>query len=122
MFRMNASRSALSAKRYFKESLDRGDYYSQGREIPGRWGGKAAEHLGLTGEVRQADFHTLCENRQPRNGLPLTERTKDNRRVGYDINFHVPKSVSIVHALTGDARILEAFQASVRDTMCQVEE
>ena len=38
-----------------------------------------------------------------------------------DINFHCPKSVSIVHALYKDANILEAFQESVSETMTDIE-
>jgi len=40
----------------------------------------------------------------------LTQRQKDNRRIGYDFNFHVPKSVSVLYATTKDDRILDAFR------------
>jgi hypothetical protein len=122
MLRANTSTSGDAAKRYFTESLSRGDYYSRGCEIPGVWNGKGAERLGLSGPVSQADFFALCENRRPMDGQPLTPRLKDNRRVGEDVNFHPPKSVSLVHALTGDPAILEAVRLSVRDTMRQLEE
>jgi conjugative relaxase-like TrwC/TraI family protein len=51
----------------------------------------------------------------------LTARTNDHRRVGYDFNFNCPKSVSVVHALTGDERVLGAFRESVSETMRQIE-
>ena len=57
----------------------------------------------------------------PESGKPLTPRTKEERTIGYDINFHCPKSVSIVHALYKDANILEAFQESVSETMKDIE-
>jgi conjugative relaxase-like TrwC/TraI family protein len=41
--------------------------------------------------------------------------------VGYDFNFNCPKSVSVVHALTGDERVLAAFRESVSETMSQIE-
>ncbi len=51
----------------------------------------------------------------------LTLRQKTNRRVGYDFNFHVPKSVSILYGLTNDDRILDAFRESVDATMRDME-
>ena len=77
--------------------------------------------MGLTGQVQQAEWDALCDNRHPDSGEPLTRRCKAERRVGYDFNFHVPKSVSLVYGLTHDERILEAFRESVGETMRDVE-
>jgi hypothetical protein len=52
---------------------------------------------------------------------PLTPRTDDRRAVGYDFNFHAPKSVSVLHALTDDGRNLAAFQQAVDETMTLIE-
>src|SRR6185437_6341142 len=52
---------------------------------------------------------------------PLTPRTKDERTVGYDFTFSVPKSVSLLHALSGDDKILDAFRESVHETMREIE-
>ena len=41
--------------------------------------------------------------------------------MGYDFNFHVPKSVSVLYSLSKDDRILDAFQQSVSDTMRDME-
>ncbi len=71
------------------------------------WG----QRLGLTGNVAQAAWDALCDNRNPKSGLPLTVRRKQDRTVGYDFNFHVPKSVSLLYGLTRDERILDAFRA-----------
>ena len=122
MLRITNAAGVAGAKSYFTESLDRGDYYTEGQELAGRWGGKAAAELGLTGEVSQKDFFALCENRNPQTGEGLTLRTKTNRRVGYDINFHVPKDVSVVYALTEDRDILTAFEDAVGKTMELIEE
>ena len=59
----------------------------------------------------------MCDNLHPQTGEKLTPRTKTGRRVGYDINFHVPKSVSIALEVGGDRRIVSAFRRAVRDTM-----
>ncbi len=77
--------------------------------------------LGLEGEVKQADWHALCDNINPQTGEQLTIRQKANRIVGYDWNFHVPKSVSLLYAETLDERILDAFRQSVDATMRDAE-
>lgn len=118
---------AGAAKRYFDDGLAREDYYTPKvekdakRDEPGRWGGKGSELLGLKGAVERETFHRLCENRMPDDSGALTPRTKANRRVGYDINFHCPKSVSILYALTGDQAILDSFRAAVHETMEHLE-
>lgn len=121
MLRIVPSTAADGAKRYFDEALSRGDYYLEGQELAGSWGGEAAAMLGLAGGVSREAFHQLCDNVNPATGKRLTSRTKDRRRVGYDFNFHCPKTVSAVYALTGDERILEAFRASVQKTMEELE-
>jgi conjugative relaxase-like TrwC/TraI family protein len=116
------STSAAGAKKYFETGLSKEDYYSQGQEIIGQWGGKyATEMLGLHGQVDKESFDALCDNINPNTGANLTARNDENRRVGYDINFHCPKSVSVLHAHTGDEQILEAFRSSVSLTMQEME-
>jgi len=118
---MVQSSSAGQAKSYFDDSLARGDYYLEGQEMAGRWGGKAAKKLGLEGEVSRDGFRALCDHVNPATGEKLTPLARENRRVGYDINFHAPKSVSLAFAETGDARIVEAFRDSVNKTMERME-
>ena len=120
MIRMQQSTSAGGAKAYFTNSLSKGDYYTQGQELTGKWGGSLAEQMGLTGDVKQADFNALCDNRQP-NGERLTGRDTANRTVHYDINFHAPKSVSVLYEHNQDERILSAFRESVQETMSDIE-
>src|SRR5437016_4357584 len=121
MLRVIASRSARAAKEYYAESLKVEDYYTEGQEIRGEWQGMAAEKLGLSGLVTQSSFEALCENRRPGTDERLTQRNKGNRIVGYDFNFHCPKSVAVVYEFTRDERILEAFQHSVNQTMREIE-
>jgi conjugative relaxase-like TrwC/TraI family protein len=118
MLRVTASRNA---KEYFAQSLKREDYYSEGQEVSGDWHGMAAEKLGLSGAVIQADFDCLCDNKIPGTDERLTQRTKSNRTVGYDFNFHCPKSVSVAYEFTRDERILDAFKLSVNQTMREIE-
>jgi conjugative relaxase-like TrwC/TraI family protein len=118
MLRVVASRNA---KEYFAQSLKREDYYSEGQEISGDWNGLAAQRLGLAGAVTQKDFDLLCDNKMPGTGERLTQRNKTNRTVGYDFNFHCPKSVSVAYEFTRDERILDAFKSSVNQTMREIE-
>ena len=118
---MIQSRSAARAKAYFSEALVKADYYVDGQEMSGRFQGKLAERLGLAGPVRKDAFFLLCDNVNPETGKPLTPRTKEERTTGYDLNFHCPKSVSVLHALAGDDHILRAFEDSVRQTMQDIE-
>jgi conjugative relaxase-like TrwC/TraI family protein len=117
---MKARESAAAAKAYYTEKA-RQDYYSEGQEILGNWGGKGAERLGLHGTVESNAFVALCDNLNPITGEPLTPRLRVNRIPGYDLNFHGPKSVSVVYAWNGDRRIVEAFLRAVRETMTELE-
>jgi len=110
----------VGAKSYFDKGLARDDYYTKD-EIIGRWGGKGAERLGLDGAVTPEAFHSLCDNINPVSGEKLTARTRENRTVGYDFNFHAPKSLSVLYTLSGDERLLDAFRSSVKDTMQELE-
>lgn len=121
MLRVTPSTSSEGAKRYFGEGLTRSDYYLEGQEIAGMWGGKGAERLGLSGQVEAASYFALCDNRNPQTGERLTPRQKDNRRVGYDWTFSAPKAVSVLYELFGDKRILQAFQDSYRESLAEAE-
>jgi conjugative relaxase-like TrwC/TraI family protein len=118
MLNVTVQRSSEAAKSYFAKS----DYYSEGQELVGNWGGKGAILLGLFGEVDRKAFEKLCDNLNPRTGKSLTPITRGNRRAGYDFTWSAPKSVSVTHALTGDERIVQAFRDSIHDTMSEMEE
>jgi conjugative relaxase-like TrwC/TraI family protein len=82
--------------------------------------------LGLQGEARKEDFFALCDNLDPRTGLPLTTYTRDGRRVGIDLNFNSTKSVGIVRELAGennqgDDRVEVAHREAVAYAMRYVE-
>jgi conjugative relaxase-like TrwC/TraI family protein len=121
MLRVIASCNADAAKKYHRESLKREDYYSEGQEVSGDWQGIGAQKLGLSGAITTADFDSLCDNQKPGTKERLTQRNKSNRTVGYDFNFHCPKSVSVAYEFTQDERILDAFKSSVNQTMREIE-
>jgi conjugative relaxase-like TrwC/TraI family protein len=120
MLRIHPVTSATDAKSYYAAS----DYYSQGQELVGEWGGKLARTLGLSGTVDKASFDRLCDNLHPQTGKPLTPRTNDERRVGYDFVFSGPKSFSDIEALASEderGRLIAAFDDSVQETMEEAE-
>lgn len=117
MLRITQQDSAPDAKRYYATA----DYYSAGQELVGSWGGQAALRLGLAGTVDKFSFERLCDNLDPQTGKPLTVRTRSERTVGYDFTFSVPKSVSLLYALSGDQDILTAFRSAVDETMRELE-
>ena len=121
MLRVVSHKSAAAARKYYSEGLHREDYYSENQEIVGKWHGKAARLLELVGDVTPEAFAALVENRHPGTGERLTARTDRERVVGYDLNFHAPKSLSVLHALTGDAEIVNAFRESVAEAMADIE-
>lgn len=117
MLRIIQNSRADCAKSYYSTA----DYYTEGQDLTGIWRGKGAARLGLEGEVSKDDWDALCDNRNPSTGKPLTPRQRDDRRVGYDFNFHVPKSLSLLYGLTKDERIVEAFRQAVGETMQDIE-
>jgi conjugative relaxase-like TrwC/TraI family protein len=118
MLRIIQNRSAESAKSYYS----RAEYYGEGQEKAGKWGGKLARMLGLEGQIKESDFQALCDNLDPRSGQQLTARHDANRRtVGYDFNWHVPKGVSLAYAVGCDDRIEGLLDRCVSDTMTEME-
>jgi conjugative relaxase-like TrwC/TraI family protein len=117
MLRVTQQDDSAAAKRYYSSA----DYLSEGQEIIGFWGGKDAQRLGLEGVVDKESFERLCDNLDPRTGKQLTARTRSERTVGYDFTFSVPKSVSLVYAMSGDEQIMGAFREAVDETMRDIE-
>ena len=103
MLRFHVATSAYGVKKYFEGS----DYYAD--EAVGRWGGKLAERMGLSGTVDKACFDRLCDNRRP-DGTPLTPRTNDDRRVGVDMIYSGPKSFGVVAMMAPDQERRELLQ------------
>jgi conjugative relaxase-like TrwC/TraI family protein len=136
MLAAKAQYSLGDAKRYFKEHLCVGDYYTQGQQVLGQWFGKGAEALGLAGVTRSDEFLRLCENLHPHTGERLTlrqnttrkeigangqEQESANRRVFYDFTISPPKSVSIAAFVRNDSRIVEAHEQAVRAALNQLQ-
>ncbi len=89
MLRPHTAYSAYGIKKYFETA----DYYSQGNETVGQWGGKLANQWGLTGEVTKDPFGQLCDVLNPATGEQLTPRMNEHRRIGDDFVWSLPKDV-----------------------------
>ena len=110
--------TAAATARYYTRYLTQAD-----GELPGRWTGRQADLLGLSGEVTTEALETLLEGRDPTSGSPLgyplldrvTKSGKVVRAVaGFDATFSAPKSLSVWWALTGDDRLAECHDTAVR--------
>ncbi|MCX2495241.1 relaxase domain-containing protein [Pedobacter sp. PF22-3] len=121
MLRFTQSKSSEQAKNYFSQALQTSDYFINDVELPGQFHGELARKLGISGIATKEAFFALCENKSPVTGEMLTQRTRADRTVAYDITFSVPKSVSIVNALHTNSGIQDAFQKSVNETMKLIE-
>jgi len=93
-----------------------GGYYLDGDEPPGRWLGRGAEALGLSGDVEDDDFLTLMDGRDPLTGALLGTSHNDRTVRGFDVTCSAPKSVSVLYAIGDDQvrkEVLDAHDAAV---------
>lgn len=105
------------------QSLD--DYYTGAGEAPGHWVGEGSARLGLEGEVAAGDLRAVLAGLMPGSGglSPNGEQIRAHpRRVpGFDLTFKVPKSVSVLYAVSDDPRvqgaIVEAGDRAVNETI-----
>lgn len=109
------------------QSLD--DYYTGRGEADGAWVGVGAERLGLDGPVAADDLRAVLAGMAPGSGglTPdgSTVRTHVRRVPGFDLTWKVPKSVSVLYAVSDDPRvqgaIIEAGEAAVRASISWLE-
>lgn len=99
------------------------DYYTEEGAAPSEWYGESAAALGLSGEVDPAMFKQLLEGKLP-GGTELGRGGKESERdhrLGWDLSFAPPKSVSIVSLVGGDTRLIQAHHAAVKAAMTVIE-
>jgi conjugative relaxase-like TrwC/TraI family protein len=117
---INEVTSATGAKNYYAVA----DYYTEGQETVGEWGGTLASWLGQSGRVSGEAFGRMVDNLHPQTGERLTARTNGDRRVGYDFTVSLNKSASILRAFASedDAKDLDvARERAIAGMMAEVE-
>ncbi len=118
------SGGAGAVARYCEHRADssHGVGYYSGDGAPSAWHGAGAAALGLSGPVDRDDLVRVLEGHLP-DGTDLTTRGNraDDRRLGVDLTFSAPKSVSLQALAGGDERIMAAHDRAVRKALDLVE-
>lgn len=100
------------AASYYEDSAD--DYYSKEGDAS-EWQGKGAEALGLDGNVSSERFRELLAGEiKPGAEIIRSDTRKDSQsRIGIDLTFSAPKSVSLQALVAGDGAIIRAHDRAV---------
>lgn len=125
-------RAMSDGRGYSSRHLEHSDYYAEGERVEGRWQGRGAELLGISGEVKPEDLESLRQGLDPRTGEFLRQRQSADRvsadgtvrshgRNLYDFTISAPKSVSLVAILGEDKRLIEAHEKAVAETLHELE-
>jgi conjugative relaxase-like TrwC/TraI family protein len=98
-----------------------GEYYAP-TEAPtiGQAIGKAAETLGIAGNITAEQFESLLRGIDPNSQMALrgaVSRPDAVQRAGFDMTFSPPKSISIQALVAGDARLISAVRDAVLHTL-----
>ena len=74
---------------------EKDSYYSS--ERPGEWAGKAADALGLRGEIDGEDWQRVIRGQDPRTGEQLVQAgANGEHRAATDPTLSSPKSISVL--------------------------
>ena len=105
---------------YYQEEKD--DYYTREKQ-PSEWYGSLASDLELVGSIEKADFTQLLDGQHKDKILRDSSFKKKsaNDRLGMDLTFNAPKSVSIQALVAGDSRLIEAHHAAVKESLAMIE-
>ncbi|MCP4963597.1 MAG: relaxase domain-containing protein [Actinomycetia bacterium] len=109
---------------YYVEALP--NYYLDSGEPFGRWYGRAAAELGLSGTIEADDFLAVMAGENPLVcGQFLGRHYGDSSVRGFDVTCSAPKSVSVLFALSDqDTRqeVLTAHDEAVATTVRWIEQ
>lgn len=116
MISVAAVGSASDAATYYA----RDNYYTADQaEGVSAWAGEGAAELGLSGPVDAERFEQVLAGELP-NGVVLDAK-RGEHRAGWDITMSVPKSVSILALVGGDARLVAAVREAAAATLTWTE-
>jgi conjugative relaxase-like TrwC/TraI family protein len=98
----------------------RDNYYTADQaEGASAWAGEGAAELGLSGSVDAEQFERVLAGELP-NGVVLDAK-RGEHRPGWDVTMSVPKSVSILALVGGDARLVVAVREAAAATLAWAE-
>jgi conjugative relaxase-like TrwC/TraI family protein len=101
-----------------KEKAADVSYYENNGKAPSQWLCQGAEMLGLSGTVKGGDLERLLEGKIGDQVLSVKGK---ERRMGTDMTFSAPKSVSYVGLGLGDDRVLTAHDIAVKAALAYIE-
>jgi conjugative relaxase-like TrwC/TraI family protein len=109
------------AASYYEDGAD--DYYAREGEASA-WQGKGAAALGLTGAVDDERFRELLAGDVSGDGATSRTATRHdaNARIGIDLTFSAPKSVSLQALIGSDPTIIRAHDLAVERAIAVAEE
>ena len=115
---------------YYLQSIASGveDYYLGAGEAPGRWHGRLAEDLGLSGEVDAHSLQLVLGGYHPATEgslFPPRPGRRQPTRPGFDLTLSAPKSVSLLYAFGGpevQAEVVAAHEAAMAQTIGYLED
>src|SRR5438552_3264707 len=119
MLNVSKAMTAGAVRAYFQDGGH--DYYIDGHNPPGVWGGGLAREFGLEGEVQKEHFDRMAEGYHPVTGEDLVLRRTADRRSANDITISAPKAFSLLYLRTRDPRLLDAFAGSCDWVMDRME-
>lgn len=105
---------------YYQEEKD--DYYTREKQ-PSEWYGALAADLELNGSVEKTDFTQMLDGHHKDKVLrdSSSKKKSANDRLGMDLTFNAPKSVSIQALVAGDSRLIEAHHEAVKESLAMIE-
>ena len=109
------------AASYYEDGAD--DYYAKDGAAKA-WQGAGADRLGLAGEIDSLRFKTLLAGQvAPEVRVSRGSTRNDAReRIGIDLTFSAPKSVSLQALVAGDARVIAAHDRAVSAAVAAAED
>ena len=118
---MVATVSGLTSSAQAASYYEADDYYAAGGQSPSSWEGKAAEEVGLEGEVDRDTFRALLDGKVAGRQLGTMREGQLEHRPGWDLTLSAPKSVSVMALVAGDKRLIAAHGTAVRTALTHVE-
>ena len=94
--------ASAGVEEYYEHLAQGDEYYENGGEPPGQWQGLLASELYLFGQVQKGQLGDMFRGFHPLTGEGLATNAGDHHKVGWDLTFSAPKSVSTTWAFSNE--------------------